>query len=137
MIKEPIDCMPLTSDTPTMNWQTTLFEQKVRVTNPTQTTLSAVRVSVTGLAQGTRVYNASGDVDGVSFVTYSGEVGPGATAELTIEYYALNRQTPQPQLCAKPAVNSSPAQQDGTPVKIDRMMWLADGTFMIEFSAVP
>jgi len=34
-------------------------------------------------------------------------------------------------------LKSSPIQQEGTPVKIDRAIWLADGTFMIEFSAVP
>jgi hypothetical protein len=40
-------------------------------------------------------------------------------------------------LCAKPVVKSSPVQQDGTAVKIDRMIWLADGSLMIEFSALP
>jgi VCBS repeat-containing protein len=132
-----IDCMPLSSETPKMNWQTTLFEQKVRVSNPTPMTLSAVRVSVTGLSEGTRVYNASGDVEGVPFVTYNLPLGPGESVELTIEYYALDRRTPEPQLCAKPVVRPAPIQQDGTPVQIDRTMWLADGTFMIEFSAEP
>jgi len=132
-----IDCLPLSSDAPRMNWQTTLFEQKVRVSNPTQISLPAVRVSISGLAEGTRVYNASGDVDGVPFVTYSQELGPGATAELTIEYYVLDRRTPQAQLCAKPVSKSSPTTQEGTPVKIERSMWLEDGTFMIEFSGVP
>jgi hypothetical protein len=132
-----IDCMPITADAPKMNWQTTLFEQKVRVSNPTPMTLSAVRVSVTGLTEGTRVYNTSGDVDGVPFVIYNLPLGPGDSADITIEYYALDRRTPEPHLCAKPVARPAPVQQDGTPVKIDNAMWLADGTFMIEFSAVP
>src|SRR5213596_3524007 len=56
---------------------------------------------------------------------------------MTIEYYVLDRRTPQAQFCAKPVVKSAPVSQDGTPVNIDRMMWLADGTFMIEFQSVP
>jgi len=120
-----------------MNWQTTLFEQKVRVTNPTLTPLSAVRVSIRGLPEGTRVFNSSGDLEGVPFVTYGQPLDPGQTAELTIEYYAVDRRTPQAQLCAKPVLPSAPSRQDGTPVKIDRALWLPDGTFMIEFLALP
>jgi hypothetical protein len=33
-------------------------------------------------------------------------------------------------------IQSSPLEQEGTPVKIERAFWLPDGTFMIEFSAV-
>jgi hypothetical protein len=131
------ECLPLSATTPVMNWQTTLFEQKVRVSNPTLNTLSAVRISISGLREGTRVYNASGDVDGVPFVTYNEALDPGETAEVTIEYYALDRRTPNATFCAKPVLESTPVQQDGTPVTIDRSMWLADGSFMIEFSGVP
>src|SRR5439155_20358627 len=108
-----IDSLPLSSDAARMNWQTTLLEQKVRLSNPTPLSLLAGRVSISGLAEGTRVYNASGDVDGVPFVTYSQELAPGATAELTIEYYVLDRQTPQAQLSAKPVAKSSPTTQEG------------------------
>ena len=132
------DCMPATAGTPQFNPQTSLFEQKVRVTNPTTFTLSAVNISISGLRQGVQVFNTSGDVDGVPFVKYNEELGAGeTTAELTIEYYVIDRQSFEAQLCARPVLKSSPIQQDGTPVKIDRAIWLADGTFMIEFSAVP
>ena len=132
-----IDCLPLSSDTPTFNWQTSLFDQKVRVSNPTQITFPAVRVSISGLREGVGVMNASGDLDGIPFVKYNQELEPGATAELTIEYHVKDRQSFEVQFCAKPVLQSSPIQQTGTPVKIDRAMWLADGAFMIEFAAVP
>jgi len=132
------DCLPLTASTPQFNPQTSLFEQKVRVTNPTAFTLSAVKISIRGLRQGVEVFNTSGDVDGVPFVQYNEELGAGeTTAELTIEYYVIDRQAFEAQLCARPVLKSSPIQQDGTPVKIDRAIWLADGSFMIEFSPVP
>ena len=80
--------------------------------------------------------NAAGDVDGVPFVTYNQELKPGATAELTIEFYVKDRQSFEAHFCAKPVLPSSPIQQEGTLVKIDRAMRLADGTFMLEFSSV-
>jgi len=132
-----IDCMPVSSETPQFNPQTSLFEQKVRVTNPTAFSLSAVKVSISGLRQGVQVFNASGDLEGVPFVKYDKELGAGETADFTIEYYVTDRQSFEAQLCAKPVLKSSPIQQEGTPVKIDRAIWLADGSFMIEFSAVP
>src|SRR5207244_1011899 len=82
------ECMPLTSGIPQWNPQTDLFEQKVRISNPTEFTFTAVQVLISGMREGVRVYNASGtNVDGVQFVQYNQPLGPGQTANLTIEYY--------------------------------------------------
>jgi len=132
-----IDCLPLSSETPQLNRQSGLFEQKLRVTNATEFMLSAVQVSVTVVTEGVQVYNASGDLDGVPFVKYNQELSPGEVADLTIEYYVTDRHTPEAQLCARPVSNSVPAQEDGEPVTIDRTLRLADGTFLIEFAAIP
>jgi hypothetical protein len=131
------NCLPLTSDTPKLNPQSGLFVQKARVSNPTDSSFSAVRISVTGLLPGVQVHNASGDVDGVPFVKFNQELGPGEVTDLTIEYYVPDRRTPAPELCARPVSISSPTQQIGTPVTIDRVLRLADGTTLIEFAAVP
>jgi len=132
-----IECLPLSSEAVQLNRQSGLFEQKVHITNPTEFTLPAVQVSIRALSEGARVYNASGDLDGISFVKYNQELGPGETADLTIEYYVADRRTPEAQLCAQLMPNSAPAQQDGSPVTIDRTLRLADGTVLIEFAAVP
>jgi len=132
-----IDCLPLSSTTPLFNPQTSLFEQKVRVTNPTTSTFSAVKVSISALRQGVQVFNASGTLDGASFVQLDQDLDGGQTAELTIEYYVKDRQSFDAQFCAKPVLKSVPINQEGTPVKIDRALWLDDGSFMIEFSALP
>jgi hypothetical protein len=131
------DCLPLTASAPQFNPQTSLFEQKVRVTNPTTFTLSAVKVSIRGLREGVQVFNAAGDLDGVPFVQFDQELSAVQTADLTIEYYVKDRQGFEAQLCAKPVLKSSSIEPEGTAVKIERAQWLADGTFMIEFSAVP
>jgi hypothetical protein len=109
----------------------------VRVSNPTEFTLLALRVTVRGLAEGVQVHNASGDLDGVPFVKYNQAVAPGEAAELVIEYYVSNRRTPVAQLCAQPASVSSPTQQDGITVTMRGPMRLANGSALIEFQAVP
>ena len=131
-----IDCMPLSAGTPQFNPQTSLFEQKVRATNPTAFTLSAGQGLDPGSASKRPGVQRFGRCGGVPFVQYDEELGAGQTAELTIEYYVKDRQSFEAQLCAKPVLKSSPIEPQGTPVKIDRALWLADGTFMIEFSAV-
>jgi len=132
-----MDCLSLSSEVPQLNRQSGLFEQKVHVTNSTEFTLSAVRVFITVLTEGAGVYNASGDLDGVPYVKYNQELVPGEAADLTIEYYVADRRTPEAELCARLTFNSAPVPQDGTPVTIDRKVWLANGTFLIEFAAVP
>jgi hypothetical protein len=131
------DCLSLTANTPKLNPQSGLFEQTVRVTNPTPSTLSAVQIAIRGLREGVRVHNATGDADGVPFVKYNQELGPGKTAELRLEYYVPDRRTPESQLCAQAASSSSSIQQDGTPVAIRGPITLANGARLIEFSAVP
>ena len=128
-------CVPVTSSTPQLNPQTGLFEQKVQVTNSTDLTFPAMRVSISGLRQGVEVYNVSGDEGGIPFVQYSQELAAGEVAVLTIEYYVADRQTPEATLCARSASTSSPVRRDGTAVTIDRTVRLVNGSFLIEFQA--
>src|SRR5262249_51802892 len=51
-----------------LNPQTGLYEQTVRVSNPTYYSLDAVRVLIMNLANGTTVYNASGVTNGIPYV---------------------------------------------------------------------
>src|SRR5207248_3052908 len=132
-----LECMPLTSDNPTLDLQSGLLQQKARISHPTDVTLSAVRVSISDLSEGAQVYNASGDADGVPYVKYNQPLGAGEAVELSIEYYVADRRTPASTLCAHPASSSAPTEQDGEPVTIDRVVRLADGTRLIEFTAVP
>jgi Immunoglobulin I-set domain/HYR domain len=131
------ECTPLASETPHLNRQTGLFEQKASFTNSTDSAFSAVRVWIRGLPEGVQVYNASGEEDGVPFVQYNESLASGEVIYWTIEYYVPTRRTPESTLCAKPVPSSSPANQDGAPVTIDRTVRLPDGTFLIEFASVP
>jgi hypothetical protein len=129
--------MPLASTTPQLNPQTGLFEQKVQITNLTDLSISALRVTVSALREDVQVYNASGDTAGVPFVQDNQPLGAGQVANITIEYYVSDRKSPDSQLCAQPASTSSSTQREGTAIKIDRVVALADGTFLLEFAAAP
>jgi len=45
-----------------------------------------------------------------------------------------DRKAPDAQLCARPASTSAPTQREGTVIRVERAVFLADGTFLIEFS---
>jgi len=131
------ECLPLNSGTPQLSLQTGLFEQKVRISNPTDSAFAAVRVLIRGLAEGVQIYNSSGDLNGVPFIQYNQALIAGGAADLTIEYYVPSRQSPDSQLCAQPVPSSSATQRNGAAVAIERVACLADGTILIEFPVVP
>ena len=114
---------------------TDLFEETVRVTNPTFSTYNAVRVYAANLVNNTIVYNASGSSNGVSYVQTYNSVPPGSTVDLLIEYYSPTRTMPNPALSAElvqPDAGAS-AALFGAPQKINRGLMLQNKTFMVEF----
>lgn len=75
----------------TLNPQTGLLEQNLTVTNRTGRTLNGFRLFITGLPQGTMLWNAHGYVDGVPYIDIFGELPPGATMNILLEYYRPSR----------------------------------------------
>jgi hypothetical protein len=116
--------------------QTGLFEQTVRVTNPTYSTLDAVRVSVYGLTNGATVYNLSGTANGVQYVQSSGPLAAGGYVDFIIEYYVPSRVTPNPTLVALPATPLSRGSAVGAAQHVDRIVLLPDRTVLIEFTSI-
>jgi hypothetical protein len=117
------------------NPQTGLYQQSIRVSNPTQSPFSSVRVYIHGLLAGQTVYNASGVTNGVPYVQ-SGEVPAGGFVNLVIEYYLTIPGLPIVTLVAEVV----PAPEIGTPaapgvmVAINRSFMKADKTFLLEFA---
>jgi hypothetical protein len=119
------------------NPQTGLFEQTVRVSNPTASTLNAVRVYAYDLTNNARLYNASGtNTSGIAYVQSSGPVAPGSYVDFVMEYYVPSRITPYPTLVAQLVQPETHANAIGAGVHIDRGVRLPDGTFLIEFSSI-
>ena len=121
----------------TLNPQTGLFEQTVRLTNSGTATIDGIQLLIQGLPSDVRVYNASGNINNIPFVQSSLPLAAGATVDLLIEYYRANRQAiPQPTF----VVQSAPpvaVTETGPLMAIDRSVQLASGRFLIEFSATP
>ncbi len=119
---------------PHFNPQTGLFEETVRVLNPTPRSLIGVRLMVSDLATGMQVFNASGQAGGVSFVQSQLPIPAGGSVDLTIEYYVPNFATPNPVLAAEvvpPSLQAASLSDKQTPVT--RQLRLANGDFLLEF----
>ena len=114
---------------------TDLFEETVRVTNPTYSTYDAVRVYVTNLQFNTTVYNSSGTTNGIPYVETYDSILPGSTADLVIEYFSPTRIMPNPGLWAELVAPNAGASAAlfGLPQRINRGIMLPNKTFMVEF----
>ncbi len=119
------------------NPQTDLFQQTVRVSNPTYSTYDAVRVYVYGLTNNTTVYNASGSTNGVPYVESQAAIPPGGYVDFVIEYWTPLRIMPNPTLYAEfeLTANSSAATLFGFPQHIYLGTMLPDKTFLVEFAS--
>ena len=121
----------------TLNPQTGLFEQTVRLSNSSLNPITAARLHIQGLPSDVRVYNASGSTDGTPFVQYALSLAPATAVDLLVEYYRADRQTiPQPVFVAQDATPGS-VTETGVILAIDRNVQLESGRYLIEFSATP
>jgi alpha-tubulin suppressor-like RCC1 family protein len=113
--------------------QTGLRSQEVRVTNPNGHPFPAVRVVVSNLSSGSVVYNASGtNAQGLAYVQYSQPLTPGASLDLTIEYFVPNRSAPSASLIVE-AVDPIPVlDYSGTPQENLRSRTLVGGIHLID-----
>ncbi len=135
-----IDRPPLTFLTSVYyNPQKDVFEQRVRVSNPTYSTLNAVRVLVFNLtnAPAITVGNGSGFLNGIPYVQTYAVIPPGNYVDLTVEYLSPLRIMPNPVLQAAlvpPAAAIALVQGDFQP--INRGLLLANRTFLVEFKSL-
>ncbi|MFO1513416.1 MAG: Ig-like domain-containing protein [Verrucomicrobiota bacterium] len=134
-----IDRPPLTFLTSVYyNPQKDIFEQRVRVSNPTYSVLNAVRVMVANLTNNPAITvgNRSGITNGIPYVQSSAAIPPGGSVDLTIEYLSPMRIMPNPILRAElvsPAGPQTPLS--GAFQHINRGVLLANRTYLVEFSA--
>ena len=118
------------------NPQTGLFEQTVRVYNPTTSVLNAVRVYAYGLTNNSVVWNPSGTTNGTAYVQSAASVPPGSYVDFVIEYYVPSRIAPNPTLIAELVPPQTIPNAAGAGHPIERGILLPDRSFMIEFSSV-
>jgi uncharacterized repeat protein (TIGR01451 family) len=137
-VSVPATNLSLTVISPiTLNLQTGLFEERVRVVNGGPLTPSWVRVLVAGLASNARLYNASGTTNGLPYVQSNAPLGVGNHVDFLLEYYVPTRVMPKNLTLT---VQAGPPVVRGTvssPVaSLDRVM-LSGGRAKFEFNTVP
>jgi len=118
------------------NPQTGLYEQRVRVTNPSINAVQAIRIYVHGLAPSMNVYNPSGVTNGVPYVQSNIPVPRGGHRDFVIEYHVTTSEVPNPTLVAQvvQAVPGGGTSVSGAGVPINRGFMRPDGTFLVEFA---
>jgi VCBS repeat-containing protein len=121
------------------NPQNDLFEQRVRVFNPTDSLVNAIRVLVYNLTNvpAITVANASGSTNGVQFVQTFSSVAPGSSVDLTIEFFSPNRVKPNPVLVAElvpPSEPPGPGVGTYQPIPLYRV--LANKSFLLGFPSI-
>jgi len=123
---------------PHFNPQTGLFEERVRILNPTPLTLSGARLLITNLAAGVQVFNATGATNGMAYVQTLLPIPGGGSSDLTIEYYVPNFQAPNPSLSAEVVPPSLQAASNTpmAPVPITRKLEMPTGEFLLEFNSL-
>ena len=119
-----------------LNRQTGLFEETVRVINPTRRPYNGVRVLVKDLSPSVSVYNASGQTNGVPYLQSAMAVAPGGFVDLTIEYYVRTSQLPSSTLSAEVIAPIPPPSPTGTGERITRELMLSNGTYLMEFNSL-
>jgi uncharacterized repeat protein (TIGR01451 family) len=122
----------------TLNRQTGLFEQGIRVSNFGNSVPSSVRVLISGLAANAKVFNASGTTNGTPFVQSNAPLPTGASVDFLLEYYVPTRIAPTNlTFTAEAGLPITPPPTNGTVLSIDRALSLSDGGMLIEFTAIP
>jgi hypothetical protein len=131
-----------------LNRQTGLFEQAVRVGNPSAAALGAVQLTMSNaLPAGVRLWNASGTNEGRPFVQHNAPVPAGGSVIFHLEYYLTNRlmvtnlTNPagvfNPGYVALRVPTAPPVDVSGTVLALDRpARLLANGHFLVEFSSL-
>src|SRR5581483_9848934 len=121
------------------NPQTGLFDQHVRVSNPTRSPFNAVRVNIFVQTNAVHVYNPSGTTNGIPYVQSAGPVAPGSFIDFVIEYYVTSPGVvPNPVLTAEvvPLPAGGGVSAEGTMVPINRVLLRPDGSFLVEFASL-
>jgi hypothetical protein len=116
-----------------LNLQSGLFEQRVRVLNPTPFDFEGVRVLITDLPSDVAVYNRSGFTNDVPYVQYNLPILAGGSIDLLIEYYVPSRIPPNPTLQAEVVRGSRSEVMSSANCSRSPPPSFRDGTFMIEW----
>jgi len=126
----------------TLNPQTGLLEQTVRISNSDLATVGTVRLFVNDLPADVLIYNASGSIGGIPYLQYDFSLAHGGEIVFLIEYHRVSRVpfvTQNFDFVPVAAVVVSPPAPEGEMIEIElkRETLLSGGRVLLDFSTVP
>jgi uncharacterized repeat protein (TIGR01451 family) len=122
----------------TLNRQTGLFEQRIRLSNRGAVPVPIASVWVSGLPVGVSLHNAIDVLAGSYSVQTMQGLDAGESVEFLLEFYAANRQPfAAPTLTPTASGVTFPPIPAGVMLIPDPSRQLPDGRFMIEFASIP
>jgi uncharacterized repeat protein (TIGR01451 family) len=134
----PSDGLTVEEVSQQFNRQTGLREMWVRLTNGSTNDVPAARVTVSGLTNGTRLYNGIGTNNGNAYVLYNNTLVVNAQTNLLLEFYVFDRTTLTNYTLQAQAVQpinlTAPTNSAGVVITNH---FDSSGGFMIEFDATP
>ena len=116
-----------------LNLQNGLFEQFVRISNPTRQSFpNGMRLLVTRLDPTNRVYNATGTNQGLPYIDVLQPLPSGDHLDVLVQYYVPNpRSVPNPVLVAEPLPFTVPV----APAPLLTCVTKEAGDFVVQFPA--
>jgi hypothetical protein len=137
----PPPVVAVVQTTTTLNRQTGLREQIVRVVNDTTATVPAYALVIRGLPQGVDVHNATEKrADGSFVLLVRQSLAPRSTVVVVVEYASANRLpvAMDPSLTVEVVLDPpDDAAGDGSgSFAIERIVRLATGDFLLEYPSV-
>ena len=134
----------VTVNTPetTLNRQTGLREQSLKIANDTTATVPATRLLIRGLPLGMTVANASSTIANDTWVVLiQRPMTPFSSFELVLEYASADRQSASftPEITVEVVLEPPPddAPDAAGSFALERVMRLPEGNLLLEFSSEP
>lgn len=122
----------------TLNRQSGLFEQVVRVTNGQGSAVGGFRLFVANLPPTWVVWNAHGQTNGLPYLDHAPVLMPGRSVDLRVEFRIPDRNPGhQPEYPVEPGSPTSPTTPEGDSFGVIPRGRLPDGAFLLEFDSLP
>lgn len=121
----------------TLNRQSGLFEQVVRVTNGQGSAVGGFRVFVANLPPTWVVWNAHGQTNGLPYLDHAPVLMAGRSVDLRVEFRIPDRNPGhQPEYLVEPGAPPPPTTPAGDSFAVIPRGRLPDGAFLLEFDSL-
>lgn len=129
------------TDQMTLNRQTGLYEQIIRITNSGGRSIGGFIIEIAGLPEGVTIQGMPAPAAGQPYrITFAQAVAAGATTEFKVEYFSSRRSNTafSPTISVTQVARPDQvAPPQGDTFQVEKIIPLADGSILLEWESVP